>query len=270
MPEFCKVEREGHLTIVTLNRPEVMNSLHPPANFELEAVFDEFAADPELWVAIITGAGDRAFSAGNDLKYTATHGGRLELNPKGFAGLTARYDNPEARDRRRERRGDGRRVRDRARVRHHRRLREGGVRAARAARRARRARRRHAPPAARDPAQARDGHAAHRPARLRRGGLPARLRERGGPGRRGARGRAALGRADPRVRAALGARVEAVGLPGPRQGIGRGGEQGVLRPGGRDGEERRTSSRARARSPRSGTRCGRGAEAGRQACSRSA
>jgi len=93
MPEFCQVEREGRLFIVTLNRPEVMNSLHPPANFELEAVFDDFVADPDLWVAIITGAGDRAFSAGNDLKFTAQHGGRLEVNPKGFAGLTARYDN---------------------------------------------------------------------------------------------------------------------------------------------------------------------------------
>lgn len=95
MPEFCAVAREGHLCIVTMNRPEVMNALHPPANFELEAVFDDFAADPEMWVAIITGAGDRAFSAGNDLKYTAAHHGRLEINPKGFAGLTARYDNPK-------------------------------------------------------------------------------------------------------------------------------------------------------------------------------
>src|SRR5437867_4332193 len=57
MPEFCTVEREGHQYIVTMNRPEVMNSLHPPANFELEAVFDEFVADPELGVAVITGAG---------------------------------------------------------------------------------------------------------------------------------------------------------------------------------------------------------------------
>ena len=38
MPEFCEVERDGHLCIVTINRPEVMNSLHPPANFELEKV----------------------------------------------------------------------------------------------------------------------------------------------------------------------------------------------------------------------------------------
>jgi enoyl-CoA hydratase/carnithine racemase len=95
MPEFCQVEHDRHLCIVTINRPEVLNSLHPPANFELEAVFDDFVASPELWVAIITGAGDRAFSAGNDLKYTASHGGRLQVNPKGFAGLTARYDNPK-------------------------------------------------------------------------------------------------------------------------------------------------------------------------------
>ena len=95
MTEFCRVERDGHLFVVTMNRPEVMNSLHPPANIELEKVFDEFAADPDLWVAIITGAGDRAFSAGNDLKFTATHGGRIEINPKGFGGLTARYDNPK-------------------------------------------------------------------------------------------------------------------------------------------------------------------------------
>ncbi|MEZ5232091.1 MAG: enoyl-CoA hydratase-related protein [Acidimicrobiales bacterium] len=46
---------------VTINRPDVMNACHPPANRELAEAFDEFAADPELWVAIITGAGDRAF-----------------------------------------------------------------------------------------------------------------------------------------------------------------------------------------------------------------
>ena len=69
--EFCTVEREGPVTLVTINRPEVMNALHPPANGELAGVFDEFAADPDLWIAIITGAGDRAFSAGNDLKYQA-------------------------------------------------------------------------------------------------------------------------------------------------------------------------------------------------------
>jgi crotonobetainyl-CoA hydratase len=66
----------------------------PPANHELEKVFDEFCADPDLWVAILTGAGDRAFSAGNDLKYQA-EAGSLEIPPSGFAGLTARFDNPK-------------------------------------------------------------------------------------------------------------------------------------------------------------------------------
>lgn len=93
MPDykFCKVEREGRLTVVTLNRPEVMNALHPPAHFELAQVFDDFAADPEQWAAIVTGAGERAFSAGNDLKYQAG-GGKMSSPPSGFAGLASRFD----------------------------------------------------------------------------------------------------------------------------------------------------------------------------------
>jgi enoyl-CoA hydratase/carnithine racemase len=89
--EFIKVEREGPVTTVTLNRPEVMNALHSPAHFELAKAFDEFAADPEQWGGIVTGAGERAFSAGNDLKHQAT-GGKMESPPSGFAGLTSRFD----------------------------------------------------------------------------------------------------------------------------------------------------------------------------------
>jgi enoyl-CoA hydratase/carnithine racemase len=88
---FAKVEQEGRVLTVTINRPEVMNSLHPPANQELEQIFDKFAADPELWIAILTGAGDRAFSAGNDLKFQAA-GNEVKTPRSGFAGLTARYD----------------------------------------------------------------------------------------------------------------------------------------------------------------------------------
>ena len=91
MPEFCKVEREGHLTIVALNRPDVMNALHYPAHVELDRVWNDFAADPEQWVAIVTGAGERAFSAGNDLKYQAG-GGARGFVASGFAGLTSRFD----------------------------------------------------------------------------------------------------------------------------------------------------------------------------------
>jgi enoyl-CoA hydratase/carnithine racemase len=89
--EFIKVERHGPVTTVTLNRPEVMNALHSPAHFELHEVFDAFAADPDQWVAIVTGAGDRAFSAGNDLKHQAG-GGEMKSPPSGFAGLTSRFD----------------------------------------------------------------------------------------------------------------------------------------------------------------------------------
>ena len=94
-PKFCRVEREGNLTIVTINRPDVMNALQPLANEELSDIFDDFQADPDQWVAILTGAGDKAFSAGNDLGYTAKamQNGEPVIPPvKGFAGLTSRWD----------------------------------------------------------------------------------------------------------------------------------------------------------------------------------
>jgi enoyl-CoA hydratase/carnithine racemase len=89
--EFCTTETDGRLLCVTINRPEAMNALHPPANEELAAVFDEFQSNPDLWVAIITGAGERAFSAGNDLKYQAS-GAKMSVPASGFAGLTSRFD----------------------------------------------------------------------------------------------------------------------------------------------------------------------------------
>src|SRR5262245_56088831 len=96
MGQYTKTEREGRLFLVTINRPEVLNALHPMANAELSDAFDEFAADPELWVALITGAGDKAFSAGNDLKYhaglRAKTGDRPRSPAKGFGGLTNRHD----------------------------------------------------------------------------------------------------------------------------------------------------------------------------------
>lgn len=94
MPEFCKVERDGHVTTITINRPEVMNAIHPPASAELAQAFDAFVADPDAWVAIVTGAGEKAFSAGNDLKFQAA-GGKIESPASGFGGLTSRLDNPK-------------------------------------------------------------------------------------------------------------------------------------------------------------------------------
>ena len=54
--KFSKVTHKGPITIITLNRPEVYNALHIDAHFELNKVFDDFAADPSQWVAIVTGA----------------------------------------------------------------------------------------------------------------------------------------------------------------------------------------------------------------------
>lgn len=90
MPEYCLVDKNNHVMTVTLNRPDRLNALHPPANAELGEVFDEFAADDDLWVAVITGSG-RGFSAGNDLRYQAEGGERVPM-PRGFAGLTSRFD----------------------------------------------------------------------------------------------------------------------------------------------------------------------------------
>ena len=91
MPEFCSAEREGRVLVVTIKRPERMNALHSPAHFELSEIFDEFENDPDLWVAILTGEGDRAFSAGNDLRWQA-EGGTRDRPPSGFGGITTRFD----------------------------------------------------------------------------------------------------------------------------------------------------------------------------------
>lgn len=93
MGEFAYAEQHDHLLTVTINRPKVMNALHPMANAELSSIFDDFQSDPDLWVAIITGAGDRAFCAGNDLKFQAAADGERPQHPStGFAGLTSRWD----------------------------------------------------------------------------------------------------------------------------------------------------------------------------------
>jgi enoyl-CoA hydratase/carnithine racemase len=61
------VERRGHITLVTLNRPEKLNAFTSSMTAELTGVMEEFNHDPDQYVAIITGAGDKAFSAGFDL-----------------------------------------------------------------------------------------------------------------------------------------------------------------------------------------------------------
>jgi enoyl-CoA hydratase/carnithine racemase len=87
--QYCRVEQRGPITIITIDRPEVRNALHRPACLELEEVFDRFEADPSAWVAIVTGEGNKAFCAGNDLKFQAA-GNDNTWPPSGFGGLTGR------------------------------------------------------------------------------------------------------------------------------------------------------------------------------------
>jgi len=95
--EFIKVEKKGHVTKVTINRPEVMNSISPLVSVEMHHAFNDFDADPEQWICVITGAGEKAFSVGNDLKFQAVSGSDkireiMKGVKGGFAGLTSRFD----------------------------------------------------------------------------------------------------------------------------------------------------------------------------------
>jgi enoyl-CoA hydratase/carnithine racemase len=95
--EFIQVEKEDHLTIITINRGEVYNAIHPPACKEMDEAFNAFSEDPDAWLAIITGTGEKAFCAGNDLKWQAKHGKaalRAGLDPLkgGLGGLVRRFD----------------------------------------------------------------------------------------------------------------------------------------------------------------------------------
>ncbi len=61
-------EHEGRIAIITINRPEAMNALNADVAREMREAMIAFRDDDDLWVAIITGAGDRSFSAGADIK----------------------------------------------------------------------------------------------------------------------------------------------------------------------------------------------------------
>lgn len=89
--QYATVERDGPLTIITINRPEARNALNAAAHGELASIFDTFAADPEQWVAILTATGDKAFCAGQDLAALAD-GAVLRPPPRGFGGLSSRFD----------------------------------------------------------------------------------------------------------------------------------------------------------------------------------
>jgi crotonobetainyl-CoA hydratase len=93
--ETILVERIGRVTKITLNRPEVMNCINAMIWQEIGTAFEEFAQDPQQWVAVLTGAGERAFCAGADLK--AVSAGQMVITEQmqawGFAGIARHFVN---------------------------------------------------------------------------------------------------------------------------------------------------------------------------------
>lgn len=99
MPDI-RYERHGAVRLITIDRPAKMNSLDFAANDALVEAWREFDRDAEACVAVITGAGDKAFCAGADLKtYTMAFAGtrapefreRFTDGP-GFGGITRNLD----------------------------------------------------------------------------------------------------------------------------------------------------------------------------------
>lgn len=79
-------ERTGHVARITLNRPESLNAMSGGMSAGLRDAWRSFRDDGDAWVAIITGAGDRAFCAGADVKELSARGQSAEPPPP-FVGL---------------------------------------------------------------------------------------------------------------------------------------------------------------------------------------
>jgi enoyl-CoA hydratase len=81
-------ERRGHVELLTINRPEARNAINRATALALSDALDDCESDDDVWVVVLTGAGDKAFSAGMDLKAFAT--GEFPITEKGFGGITKR------------------------------------------------------------------------------------------------------------------------------------------------------------------------------------
>jgi enoyl-CoA hydratase/carnithine racemase len=85
-------EVKDRIATITLNRPEAMNAIDPETQAALVETWTRFRDDADAWVAIFTGAGDKAFSAGADLKKLIpaafARGGGGSHNALGLGGIT--------------------------------------------------------------------------------------------------------------------------------------------------------------------------------------
>jgi enoyl-CoA hydratase len=88
MADEVLIERRGHVEILTINRPEARNAINRATALAIDAALDAAEADADVWVIVLTASGDKAFSAGMDLKAFAA--GEVPFTPHGFAGITTR------------------------------------------------------------------------------------------------------------------------------------------------------------------------------------
>jgi enoyl-CoA hydratase/carnithine racemase len=89
------LSREGRVAIVVMDRPEARNAMNREMTQQLDSTYDELASDDSVWAVVLTGAGDRAFCAGQDLKELASRpsGPQTETPGRpsgGFGGITRR------------------------------------------------------------------------------------------------------------------------------------------------------------------------------------
>jgi enoyl-CoA hydratase/carnithine racemase len=78
--EHVIYEKKGHVAYVTINRPEVRNALHSYAYAELRACWRDIGLDPNIYVGVVTGAGE-AFCAGRDVKFLASYQAQGKRTP---------------------------------------------------------------------------------------------------------------------------------------------------------------------------------------------
>ena len=93
MADEVRSERRGRVALLTINRPEARNAINLATARALSEALDECASDSAVSAVVLTGAGDKAFSAGMDLKAFAA--GEVPITEHGFAGITKRvFDKP--------------------------------------------------------------------------------------------------------------------------------------------------------------------------------
>ena len=84
-------QRHGKVELVTLNREHARNAIDGPTTIALERTFDELTDDPDVWAVVLTGSGERAFSAGMDLKaFSSGQAGDIMSSRYGFGGIAQR------------------------------------------------------------------------------------------------------------------------------------------------------------------------------------